>query len=80
MTRRYIIDVIDRFWRTYVQAFGSLLLASGFGMDGVIDLSTVKRAAIAAVAALISLGMSLVARTVGDKESASLAKPPIVTP
>ncbi len=38
------------------------------------------KAGIAALPAALSLLKGLLARTVGDKESASLAKPPIVTP
>jgi hypothetical protein len=80
MTKRYIRDLVERVGSTYAQAFLGLLLASGVGVDGVLDLSTIKKAAIAAIPAALSLVKGLLARGVGDKESASLAKPPIVAP
>ena len=80
MTPRFIRDIAERVLSTYVQAFLGLLLASGFGVDGVLDLSLVVKAGVAALPAALSLVKGLLARTVGDKESASLAKPPIVTP
>ncbi len=78
MTPRYIRDLVERVLSTYAQSFLGLLIASGFGVDGVLDLSLVVKAAVAALPAALSLLKGLLARTVGDKESASLAKPPIV--
>jgi hypothetical protein len=80
MTRRYVRDLAERVLSTYVQAFLGLLLASGFGVDGVLDLSLVVKAGVAALPAALSLVKGLLARGVGDKESASLAPPPIVAP
>jgi len=77
MTKRYLRDLAERVLSTYAQAFIGLLLASGFGVDGVLDLSSLRKAAIAAIPAALSLAKGLLARTVGDEESASLAKPPI---
>ena len=79
MTKRYIRDLAERVGATYLQALIGLLLLSGFGVDGVLDLSSVRKAAIAAIPAALSLVKGLLARSVGDRESASLAKPPIVT-
>ncbi len=39
MTSRYIRDLVERVLSTYCQSFLGLLLASGFGVDGVLDLS-----------------------------------------
>lgn len=72
MTKRFILDVMERVLRTYAQTFIGLLIASGFAVDGVVDLSVVVKAGIAALPAVLSLLMSLLARGVGDKESASL--------
>lgn len=77
MTKRYLRDLAERVGATYLQAFLGLLLASGFGVEGVLDLSTPRKAAIAAIPAALSVLKGLLARSVGDKESASLAKPPI---
>lgn len=79
MKKRYVVDLAERVLSTYVQAFLGLLLASGFGVDGVLDLSLVVKAGIAALPAALSLVKGLLARGVGDSQSASLAKPPIVT-
>lgn len=79
MTARFIRDLVERVGSTYVQAFLGLLLASGFAVDGVVDLSLVVKAAVAALPAALSLVKGLLARSVGDRESASLAKPPITT-
>jgi hypothetical protein len=80
MTNRFIRDLVERVASTYVQAFLGLLLASGFGVDGVLDLSLVVKAGIAALPAALSLAKGLLARSVGDKESASLAPTTITTP
>ena len=78
MTSRYIRDLVERVLATYVQTFLGLLLASGFAVDGVVDLSLVVKAAVAAIPAALSLVKGIVARAVGDKESASLAGVPSV--
>lgn len=78
MTSRFIRDLVERVLSTYAQAFLGLLLASGFAVDGVVDLSLVVKAAVAAVPAALSLLKGLLARSVGDKGSASLATPPVV--
>lgn len=77
MTQRFLRDLAERVGATYVQAFLGLLLASGFGVDGTVELSVVVKAAIAAIPAALSLLKGLLARSVGDRESASLAAPPI---
>lgn len=80
MKKRYIVDLLERVLSTYAQALIGLLLASGFGVDGVADLSVLTTAAVAAIPAALSALKGLLARGVGDKESASLATPPIVAP
>jgi hypothetical protein len=80
MSKRFVRDLAERVSSTYLQAFLGLLLASGFGVDGVLDLSIAVKAAVAAIPAALSVLKGLLARGVGDKESASLAAPPIVAP
>lgn len=80
MKRRYVVDLIERIGATFAQGFITLFLLSGAEVTGIVDFSTVKKAAIAGVMAVLSLVKGMLARTVGDSESASLAKPPIVTP
>ncbi len=78
MTGRYARDLIERVGATYAETFLGLLLASGFAVDGVVELSLVGKAAVSALPAALSLLKGLLARSVGDSQSASLAKPPIV--
>lgn len=78
MTRRFIRDAVERVASTYVQAFCTFLLASGIGVTGVVDMSVLKKAAVASIAGALSAIKAMLARRVGDSESASLAKPPIV--
>lgn len=80
MTKRYIRDLVERVIATFSQGVIGLLLLSGADVTGVVDFSTLKKAAIAGVFAVLSLIKGILARTVGDQESASLTKPPIIAP
>ena len=80
MTRRYVRDLAERVAATFAQGFIGLFLLSGAEVTGVVDFSSVKKAAIAGVFAVLSLIKGLIASRVGDKNSASLASAPIVAP
>ena len=80
MNRRYFVDLIERVLATFAQGAITLFLLSGADVTGVVDFSTLKKAAIAGVMAVLSLIKGMLATRVGDKNSASLAKPPIVQP
>lgn len=80
MRKRYFIDLAERIAATFAQGFIGLLLLSGAEVSGIVDFSTLKKAAIAGVMAVLSLVKGMLASRVGDKNSASLAKPPIVEP
>lgn len=78
MSKRYVRDLLERVGATFAQGAITLFLMSGADVTGVVDFSTAKKAAIAGVMAVLSAIKGGLARTVGDSESASLAKPPIV--
>ena len=80
MTKRYIRDLVERVASTFAQAFIGQLLLSLLSVGGVVDFSTLKKAGIAGAIAVLSLVKGLLARGVGDENSASLAKPPIIKP
>lgn len=80
MNKRYIVDLVERVMATFAQGAITLFLLSGADVTGVVDFSSLKKAAIAGVMAVLSLVKGMLASRVGDRSSASLAKPPIVEP
>lgn len=76
--RTYLWDLAERVAATFGVAFGGSLVAGNwFSVEGVQDLSVPQVAALAGVTAVLSLLKGVVARAVGDRNSASLA--PTVT-
>ena len=67
-TKRWLIDAAERVIVTALQAFAALLIAAP-----IIDMSTLKAAGVAAIAAGLSALKAIVAKGFGDPESASLA-------
>lgn len=80
MTRRYFRDLAERVGATFAQAFLAQFGLSLADVGGVVDFSTLKKAGIAGAIAALALVKGLIASRVGDHQSASLAKPPIVGP
>lgn len=73
-TGRYVKDLIERVAATFVVTFlGTLVSGGWFDIDQIRDLGAPKAAALAAVAAVLSLIKGVVAKFVADKQSASLA-------
>jgi hypothetical protein len=71
---RYALDLFERVASTFVVTFLGVLVSGGwFDVDQIRDLGAVKAAALAGVAAVLSLIKGLVARFVADRSSASLA-------
>jgi hypothetical protein len=59
MTLAWFKDALERLAKTFVQAFLAQITASGLGLiDAIADVSTMERAAIAGIAAVLSLLMS----------------------
>lgn len=74
LVRLYLIDLAERVGWTAVQTFLAVLVASGwFSVDGVVDTSILQRAGIAAIAAVLALLKGVVAKLIGDRNSASTA-------
>lgn len=72
-------DTAERATKTFIQVFVLQLIASGwFTMEGINDYSIVKKAALAAGAAALSLITSAFSKMFGSPETASLI--PAVTP
>lgn len=81
MTLAWVKDALERLVKTFVQAFIAQVTASGLGLiDAIQDVSTLERAAIAGIAAVLSLIMSWLSKwagTDGNKVSpASLVNRP----
>lgn len=71
---RYAKDLTERVVWTFLQAFGAVLVASGwFSVDGVTDLSIVQKAGVGGAAAVLALLKGVLAKRVGDPNSASTA-------
>ena len=67
-TKRWAIDALERVLATFAQAFLAIIVAAP-----ILDMSTWKAAAVSGIAAAMSALKALVAKGVGDPESASLA-------
>lgn len=77
-SKTFWLDAAERMGKTFLQVFILQLIASGwFSVDGIQDISTAKRALIAAGGSVLSLLSSLLSTTVGNPESASLASPSV---
>jgi hypothetical protein len=71
--RSYGRDLAERVVWTFLQAFGAMLVVSGFfSVEGVTDLSNLQKAGVGGMAAVLALLKGVVAKSVGDKNSPSL--------
>lgn len=74
LVRLYLTDLGERVGWTFLQALGSALILGGaFDVTGIQDMSVWKSALLAAVAAVLSLLKGIVAKAIGDRNSASTA-------
>ncbi len=72
-TRVYLRDLLERVVWTFLQSFGGALIVGGvFDVNGIRNLSAWQAAALAGVAAILSLVKGLVAKFVGNPETAAL--------
>lgn len=67
MTKKLAIDIAERTFWTYVQSFIGLLLAAS-----VLDISTVKAAAVSAIPAALAVIKGFAASRIGDATAAAL--------
>lgn len=70
----FVKDLAERAATTYVESFVGLLLASNVFLNGSINVKAVGAAAVAALPAALSVVKSLVAKHLGDPDSASLVQ------
>jgi Putative lactococcus lactis phage r1t holin len=71
---RYALDLFERVASTFVITFLGVLVSGGwFDVAQIRDLGAVKAAALAGVAAMLSLIKGLIAKFVANRSSASLA-------
>lgn len=70
--KRYLIDLAERFGKTFVQAFLMVVTAPGIlDVDVLSDVSILRKALMAGLAAVYSLGMNLLAGWAGTPYSAA---------
>lgn len=75
ITKRYIIDLVERTVATYAETFVGLLIASGLDVAApVTRMAIVEKAAVAALPATLAVVKSGLARLRGNGDSASMAK------
>lgn len=77
---RYLLDLAERTAATYFEALLGLLLASGFGVAQITDLSFWTKAAVAAIPAALAVLKSGLARFVGSPNTAALLPAEADTP
>jgi Putative lactococcus lactis phage r1t holin len=68
MNKKYMLDLLERVGFTFVQAFLAVLIAANSIED--LNITLVQSAWAAGVAAVLALVKGLVAKPVGDKDSA----------
>lgn len=68
---RLLYDIAERAVWTYLQAFTGLLIASGLGAEGLIDLSLVEKASVAAITPVLAVIKGFAASQIGAPDSAS---------
>lgn len=71
--RKWAADTAERAAMTFLQTFGALLISGGvFDVHGIQNLSAWQAAAAGGLGAVLSLAKSIVAKYVGNPDSASL--------
>lgn len=77
MTRRFLLDLVERTAATYVETLCGLLIAGWADVADLGILSVAETAAVAAVPAALAVVKAGAARLRGDREDASLVQPPL---
>jgi hypothetical protein len=70
MMSKFVVDLSERVIATYLEVFFGLLIAGAF-VGGVVDLSVVQSAAVAALPAGLAVLKGWLSRFLGDPDSAS---------
>lgn len=75
ISKRYIVDLVERTVATYLETFIGLLIASGLDVAAPLTrMAVVEKAAVAALPAALAVVKSGLARLRGNGDSASMAK------
>ena len=73
MTKVRFQDAVERLAKTFAQVFLAQIVASGLDLTGALtDTSSLQRAAVAGIGAVLSLVMSAVSSWAADPGTASL--------
>lgn len=75
MSKKAILDVVERVVRTFIATFAGLYLPVILGADklsSLVDLSVADKAAAAAVASVVTLLLGLLGTQVKDGDSGSV--------
>lgn len=67
-SHKFLADLFERAFATYLQAFAGFLIAGGIA----INIATIEAAGLAAIPAALSVLKSMIATHFGDPDSASL--------
>lgn len=74
ITKRFIVDLVERTASTYIEVFTGLLLASWADLSGpVTRMAIVEKAAVAAVPSALTVVKGALAKLRGNGDSASIA-------
>lgn len=77
ISRAFLADLAERTAATYVETFSGLLIAGWADVADLGILSVAETAGVAAVPAALAVVKAGAARLRGDRESASLTRPPL---
>lgn len=72
VTRRYLLDILERTLATYFEVFAGLVIASWADVADLGLLSVAEAAGIAAIPAALAVLKGGLARLRGDKQEASM--------
>lgn len=72
MSRRYVLDLLERVTATYLEVYLGLWIASGLGVQFLTDLSHAEKALTALLPTLLAVVKGLLARTRGSANTAAM--------
>lgn len=74
VTKRFIVDLVERTVSTFAETFVGLLIASGLDVSGpVTRMAIVEKAAVAAIPSALAVLKGALAKLNGNGDSASIA-------
>ncbi len=79
-TRTWALDALERLAKTFTQVFLAQMIASGLDVQTLTDTSTLQRAGVAAIGAVLSLVFSALSQWSANPGTASLIPEIIAAP